>query len=85
MPSIIGMPAGIFVFSTRIYAMLHSTSSLPDYGKANALGILYLFVAVVMTTAYLRVIARSERYSIVTGKGYRPKLVALGAWRWVAF
>ncbi|MGE5538659.1 MAG: ABC transporter permease [Gemmatimonas sp.] len=83
-PSIIGMPAGIFVFSTRIYAMLHSTSALPDYGKANALGILYLFVAVAMTWAYLRVIAKSERYSIVTGKGYRPKLVDLGAWRWAA-
>jgi iron(III) transport system permease protein len=83
-PSIIGMPAGIYVFSTRIYAVLHSTSSLPDYGKANALAILYLFIAVAMTAIYLKVITRAERFSIITGKGYRPRTIDLGAWRWVA-
>ncbi len=83
-PSIIGMPAGIYVFSTRIYAVLHSTSALPDYGKANALAILYLFIAVVMTVIYLKVINRAERFSIITGKGYRPRTIDLGAWRWVA-
>jgi iron(III) transport system permease protein len=83
-PSIIGMPAGIYVFSTRIYAVLHSTSALPDYGKANALAILYLFIAVAMTVMYLRVISRADRYSIITGKGYRPRSVDLGRWRWLA-
>lgn len=83
-PSIIGMPAGIYVFSTRIYAVLHSTSALPDYGKANALAILYLFIAVAMTIVYLKVIKRAERFSIITGKGYRPRTIDLGKWRWVA-
>jgi iron(III) transport system permease protein len=83
-PSIIGMPAGIYVFSTRIYAALHSTSALPDYGKADALAILYLFVAAAVTAVYLRVISRAERFSIVTGKGYRPRTIDLGAWRWLA-
>ena len=83
-PSIIGMPAGIYVFSTRIYAVLHTTSALPDYGKANALAILYLFIAVAMTAIYLKVINRAERFSIITGKGYRPRAIDLGPWRWVA-
>src|SRR5207237_2038967 len=83
-PGIIGMPAGIYVFSTRIYAVLHSTSALPDYGKANALAILYLFVAVATTALYLNVIKRAERFSIITGKGYRPRSIDLGRWRWVA-
>jgi iron(III) transport system permease protein len=83
-PSIIGMPASIYIFSTRIYAALHSTSALPDYGKADALAILYLFVAVVATAVYLRVISRAERFSIVTGKGYRPRTIDLGGWRWLA-
>ena len=83
-PSIIGMPAGIYVFSTRIYAALHSTSALPDYGKADALAILYLFVAVAATAVYLRVISRAERFSIVTGKGYRPRTIDLGGWRFLA-
>ena len=34
---------------------------------------------------YARVIAHSERYSIVTGKGYRPRSSSLGALRWPIF
>jgi iron(III) transport system permease protein len=78
------MPAGIYVFSTRLYSMLHVTSALPDYGKANALAMLYLVVAVGATFLYLRVISHSERYSVVTGKAYRPRVADLGRWRWLA-
>ncbi len=46
---------------------------------------LYLVVAVVSIYAYGRVIAKSERFSVITGKGYRPRLLPLGRWRWPAF
>jgi iron(III) transport system permease protein len=65
--------------------VLHSASSLPAYGEANALAMLYLFVAIVGTYLYGRVITKSERFTIITGKGYRPRLLALGTWRWPAF
>jgi iron(III) transport system permease protein len=83
-PGILGMPADIFVFSTKIYQIHHSATVLPEYGKANALAMIYLVVAVVATIAYSRVIAHQERYTIVTGKGYRPRTQALGFWRWPA-
>jgi iron(III) transport system permease protein len=84
-PGILGLPSGIYVFSTRVYAALHSTSLLPNYGEANALAILYVVVAIVAIAAYSKVISRAERYTIVTGKGYRPRRQALGRWRYVAF
>jgi iron(III) transport system permease protein len=84
-PGILGLPANIFVFSTKIYAALHGTSSLPAYGEANALAMLYLLVAVLSIYAYSRVIAKSERFTVITGKGYRPRLLQLGRWRWPAF
>ncbi len=84
-PGILGLPAGIYVFSTKIYTVLHSASSLPAYGEANALAMLYLFVAILGTYLYGRVITKSERFTIITGKGYRPRLLQLGAWRWPAF
>lgn len=84
-PGILGLPSGIYVFSTKIYAVLHGTTSLPAYGEANALAMLYLVVAIISTYFYSRVIAKSERFSIITGKGYRPRLQKLGAWRWPAF
>jgi iron(III) transport system permease protein len=84
-PGILGLPAGIYVFSTKIYSVLHVTSSLPAYGEANALAMLYLFVAVVGIYLYGRVIGKSERFTIITGKGYRPRVSQLGRWRWPAF
>ena len=84
-PGILGLPANIYVFSTKIYTVLHATSSLPSYGEANALAILYLVVAVGSIYLYSRVIARSERFTVITGKAYRPRLLALGRWRWPAF
>lgn len=84
-PGILGLPANIYVFSTKIYAVLHAASSLPAYGEANALAMLYLLVAVLSIYAYSRVITKSERFMVITGKGYRPRLLQLGRWRWPAF
>jgi iron(III) transport system permease protein len=81
-PGILGMPSGIYVFSTKIYSILHSVSEEPVYGQANALGIFYIFIAIIATWLYSRVISRSERFSIITGKGYRPKEMDLGRWKW---
>jgi iron(III) transport system permease protein len=81
---ILGLPAGIYVFSTRIYTLLHLTSSLPAYGEANALAMFYLLVAVIGLYVYSRVIAKAERFTIITGKGYRPRVLPLGLWRWPA-
>jgi iron(III) transport system permease protein len=81
---ILGIPAGIYVFSTKIYTLLHLTSSLPAYGEANALAMFYLFVAVISVYLYSRVIGKAERFAIITGKGYRPRVLQLGPWRWPA-
>jgi iron(III) transport system permease protein len=84
-PGILGMPAGIHVFATKIYTIIHTTDGIPHYGNANALAIIYVLIGVAATWCYARVIGRSERYSIITGKGYRPRELDLGAWRWPAF
>ena len=81
-PGVLGLPAQISVFSTRVYIALQSIEVLPTYGEANALGILYLLVGVVAAALYWATIRRSERYAVVTGKGYRPHLIDLGPWRY---
>jgi iron(III) transport system permease protein len=82
-PGILGLPAGIYVFSTKIYSVLHAVE-LPNYGKANALSIIYVVIAIAATWMYAKVISRSERFTIITGKGYRPREIGLGRWRWPA-
>ncbi len=83
-PGILGLPAGIYVFSTKIYTIIHSATFIPIYGQANALAMVYLFIAVVTTYFYARMIGRSEKYTIITGKGYRPRQMDLGSWRYPA-
>ena len=88
-PMLLGFNARIFVFSTNIYYSLRGAFP-PAYG----LGFAYSMTLVVFTVAgllfYQRALSHSERYSVVAGKGYRPRLVALGpsrylAWAFVAF
>ncbi|HWX75912.1 MAG TPA: iron ABC transporter permease [Candidatus Acidoferrales bacterium] len=83
-PGILGLPAGIYVFSTKIYAIIRSATFMPVYGQANALAMVYLLIAVVTTYFYARMISRVEKYTIITGKGYRPRLFDLGGWRYLA-
>ena len=83
-PGILGLPAGIYVFSTKIYAIIRSATFMPVYGQANALAMVYLLIAVVTTYFYARMIGRVEKYTIITGKGYRPRLFDLGRWRYSA-
>ena len=80
-PGVLGMPVGIHVFSTRVYTITENIGTVPSFGQANALAIVYLLIAVVISFLYFRVVRRSERYAVVTGKAYRPRLVALGRWR----
>ena len=81
-PGIIGIPGRVYVFSTRVYAIVNSSDGIPDYGAANALSIVYVAIGFLATSIYARVIARAERFQIVTGKGYRPRRRRLGAFRW---
>src|SRR5947199_187545 len=57
---------------------------MPVYGQANALAMVYLVIAVGTTYFYARMISRAERYTIVTGKGYRPRQQDLGKWKYPA-
>ena len=81
MPLIIGFPARINVFSTRLYFDLNPEDELPAYGKAAAVALLFLVAAVVLLVVYNHLIRRAERFVTVTGKGYRPTRYALGGWR----
>ncbi|MGH8429913.1 MAG: ABC transporter permease, partial [Solimonas sp.] len=81
MPLMIGFPARINVFSTRLYFDLNSEDELPAYGKAAAVALLFLATAIVLLFLYNHLIRRAERFVTVTGKGYRPSRYALGRWR----
>jgi iron(III) transport system permease protein len=84
-PGVLGLRNGILVFSSKIYYATTSTyGGIPSYGEASALSTTYLVISILLIYLYQRSIRHSERFATVTGKGYRPRLIDLGIWKYVA-
>jgi iron(III) transport system permease protein len=83
-PAIIGLPARILVLSSLIYQSTTPTTGLPDYGLAGAYGAIMLFFGLVLAFLYVRLVKQGKKYTVVTGRGYRPREIALGRWKWPA-
>ena len=83
-PGVIGMQAGILVFSTKIFYAIHPpTGELPEYGTASALAMAVLVLSGVLVYLYLKVLGAGEKYTTVTGRGYRPAIIDLGRARYI--
>ena len=83
-PGVIGMQAGILVFSTKIFYAIHPpTGELPEYGTASALAMGVLVLSGVLVYLYLKVLGAGEKYTTVTGRGYRPAVIDLGRARYL--
>jgi iron(III) transport system permease protein len=79
-PALLGMPGGIWVFTSRIWWALGRLP--PDYGQAAAYSISLLLISAVGVYFYSRLSKRGKAFQTVTGKGFRPARMRLGRWRW---
>lgn len=83
-PMLLGLSKGIFVFSTNIFYSLRAAFP-PDYGLGFAYSMSLVGLTVLALILYQRQFRRSEQYTVVTGKGYRPRLINLGSWQYPAW
>lgn len=79
---LLGTPAGIYVYSTKIYDYLHKEPR--SYGEATALGSVFLIVLAVLLFFYWKYLSGNKKFTVVTGQGYSTLKVKLGTWRYVA-
>ena len=78
---LLGMPFGFYVYSTKIFALVRDP--VPNYGEATVLAsITLLLIAVIIPVQ--RWILERRRYTTITGS-FRPGLIDLGVWNYVAF
>ena len=80
-PALIGVPAKISVFTTKIFLAIHQFPS--DFGLAGAYAVTLLAISSVGVLIYGRMTRKEERYATVTGKGYRPRVIDLGGWKYL--
>jgi iron(III) transport system permease protein len=84
-PLVIGMSNRIYTFSTYLYVMANPLNGEPRYGLIAAFASFMVVIALLLSWWYSRVLLHARRYQIVSGKAYRPRLMALGKWHTVAW
>jgi iron(III) transport system permease protein len=80
-PALLGLPAGIQVFTSAIYQAIHQFPS--QLGLASAFSVLLLLITSGGIYIQARISSSSSKYVTVTGKGFRPRSIDLGGWRYV--
>jgi iron(III) transport system permease protein len=80
-PALLGLPVGIEVFTSAIYRAIHEYPS--NIGLASAYGVSLLIITSVGVYLQSRISSQESKYATVTGKGFRPRVIDLGHWRYL--
>ena len=80
-PALLGLPVGIQVFTSSIYDAIHRYPS--DIGLASAYAITLLIITSGGIWWQSKLTSQTGKYSTVTGKGFRPRVMDIGRWRWL--
>jgi iron(III) transport system permease protein len=80
-PALLGIPGGVWVFTSRIWRELNAYPA--DLGQAGAYALSLVAVTAVGVFLLSRLATRRRRFETVTGRGgMLPRRAHLGRWRW---
>ena len=80
-PALLGLPVGIHVYTSSIYQAIHQYPS--QIGLAAAYAVTLLLTTSLGIYAQTRLSSQGARFSTITGKGFRPRTIDLGGWRYL--
>jgi iron(III) transport system permease protein len=83
-PAIIGLAGNLFTFATYAYDQVRPAQNVPQYGPVAALSTVMVGLGLLLSWWYARMQRRAPQYAVITGKAYRPKIVELGRYAWIA-
>lgn len=81
-PALLGLPVGIEVFTSSIYRAIHQYPA--QIGLASSYAVTLLLITSVGVYFQSRLSSQGSKYATMTGKGFRPRTIDLGPWRYVA-
>ena len=84
-PALLGGSSGrVPVLSTELFYAVRPTGFVTiTYGAAGVYSVFLALPSLVAMYFYLRVLAKADRYGVITGKGYRPRNIDLGRFKWL--
>jgi iron(III) transport system permease protein len=80
-PALLGLPVGIHVYTSSIYQAIHQYPS--QIGLAAAYAVTLLLLTSLGIYVQSRLSRQGGRFATVTGKGFRPRTIDLGRWRYL--
>jgi iron(III) transport system permease protein len=78
---LLGAPIGFQVYSTQLYSLIRA--DVPQYGQATVLASMTLLLVAIIIPLQRWILER-RRYTTITGS-FKPGLIDIGTWRYVAF
>jgi iron(III) transport system permease protein len=81
LPTLIGVPIGFHVFSSQVYLSIRVWG---NHTLASAYSVIFLGILLALIYFYQRATRQMYRYTTISGKGYRPKLMRIGGWKFPA-
>ncbi|MDE2476417.1 MAG: iron ABC transporter permease [Alphaproteobacteria bacterium] len=81
-PALVGLPGRVNVMTNDIYQTMLEIP--PNYGEASAFAAIMLVIMAVLLRLYGNFSRHAEKYQTISGKGFRPRVIAIGRWRWLA-
>jgi iron(III) transport system permease protein len=82
-PQLLGTPAKIFVFTTKIYDLAYG-GHVARFGPAMVLAVLLLVLTFSLIVLQWKALG-GRAYTTVSGRGYQARPLDLGRWRWLPF
>jgi iron(III) transport system permease protein len=76
-PAIIGLAGKVYTFATYTFDQMQPAQGEPQYGDVAAFSTVTVALGLLLSWWYARMQRRAPHYAVVTGKGYRPRLIAL--------
>jgi len=78
-PAVVGLRNHIWVYTSRIWQALND--AIPNYGQAGEYAMTLLALTAISVSLQSVLARRARAFQTITGKGFRPHPVRLGAWR----
>jgi iron(III) transport system permease protein len=80
-PALVGLAGNVTVLTTNIYQSSKNTGSV-NFGESGAYAVCLLLIVVVLLLWHNRLAHHAHQFQTITGKGYRPRVIDLGHWRY---
>ena len=81
-PALVGLPGRVHVMTNDIYQTMLDIP--PNYGEASAFSVIMLVLMIFLLRLYGNFSRHAEKYQTIGGKGFRPRIIGIGPWRWLA-